>query len=199
MGRSYLVLTACYLLFLGYFVALSALGAAAQSPISPELGDEILGTAKQAAVVGLGEHSLTELDARLFALRIANGALGFVALVFVIFIIYGGFLYMTSQGNEEKTGTAKKVLTRAVIGMIIIGSSYGITKTVSRAMLRTTFESLLTQANSCSTSSGAATCCHEWNAFQNASTNVDASSDDVEEKYDEWQDCQDRAREAVGL
>jgi Type IV secretion system pilin len=41
------------------------------------------------------------------------------AIVAVIFIIYGGFTYTTSQGDPEATGRAKNTLVNAMIGLAI--------------------------------------------------------------------------------
>ena len=44
----------------------------------------------------------------------------FLGAVAVLFIIYGGFQYMTAAGNEKQAETAKQTLTYAVIGLIVI-------------------------------------------------------------------------------
>jgi len=43
-----------------------------------------------------------------------------VGAIAVLFIIYGGILYVTSAGNKEKAEQAKQTLTYAVLGLIII-------------------------------------------------------------------------------
>lgn len=57
-------------------------------------------------------------------------ALTFVGVIFLILVIYGGVMWMTSGGNEEKAGKAKKLIGAAVIGMVIIFSAYVITSYV---------------------------------------------------------------------
>lgn len=47
-------------------------------------------------------------------------ALGFLGLVAVIMIIYGGVTWMTAAGNEERVKKAKQILTYAVIGLSIV-------------------------------------------------------------------------------
>lgn len=42
-----------------------------------------------------------------------------VALVAIGFVIYGGFLYMTSSGEPDRTKTAKDTILNALIGMAI--------------------------------------------------------------------------------
>jgi len=49
---------------------------------------------------------------------------GLGALTLLIFI-YGGFLWFTSAGNEERLTTAKKTLGYAIIGLVVVLGSYG--------------------------------------------------------------------------
>jgi type IV secretory pathway VirB2 component (pilin) len=56
--------------------------------------------------------------------------LGILALIAVVLIIYGGFMWMTSAGNEEKVDKAKKLLIAATIGLGIILGAAGITNYV---------------------------------------------------------------------
>lgn len=50
--------------------------------------------------------------------------LGVIAVVLFGLIVYGGFIIMTSMGEDEKLESGKKVVFNAVIGMIIIISSF---------------------------------------------------------------------------
>jgi len=43
----------------------------------------------------------------------------------VLMIIWGGILYITSGGNKEKTELAKKVITYAIIGILVVVMSLG--------------------------------------------------------------------------
>lgn len=69
-------------------------------------------------------------DLRTFIKNIVNFALGFLGLIAVVIIIYGGFLYVTAAGNEEQAGKAKKAITYPLIGIIIILSSFALVNTV---------------------------------------------------------------------
>lgn len=53
--------------------------------------------------------------------------LGFLGVIFVILLIYAGFVWMTSAGNEEKISKAKKTIITAIIGLAIVLSAYIIT------------------------------------------------------------------------
>jgi hypothetical protein len=68
------------------------------------------------------------------AITIVNYALGFLGIIAVILIIYGGILMVTSAGNEEAVGKAKKIITYAAIGIVIIILSYSIVTFVSNVM-----------------------------------------------------------------
>ncbi|KKR34903.1 MAG: hypothetical protein UT67_C0005G0015 [Candidatus Magasanikbacteria bacterium GW2011_GWA2_40_10] len=69
-------------------------------------------------------------DPRIMAANIIKMALGVLGIIFVVIIVYAGFLWMTAAGEEEKTGKAKKLITNGVIGLIIILSAYAITSFV---------------------------------------------------------------------
>ena len=42
--------------------------------------------------------------------------LSFLGVVLLLYIVYGGFLYMTAGGEEGKVKTAKGVISNAIIG-----------------------------------------------------------------------------------
>jgi hypothetical protein len=62
--------------------------------------------------------------------------LSFLGVIFLCLVLYGGFLWMISAGNESKVLRAKQVLTQAVIGLIIILSAYSITYFVFNALVQ---------------------------------------------------------------
>lgn len=53
--------------------------------------------------------------------------LSFLGVVFLILMIYGGFMWMTSAGNDEQVKKARGVIVAAIIGLIIVVSAYAIT------------------------------------------------------------------------
>lgn len=53
------------------------------------------------------------------------------------YVIYGGYLYISSSGDPSKAATAKKTLTHAFIGLAIAMSSYTIMSTIRIALLGT--------------------------------------------------------------
>ena len=53
--------------------------------------------------------------------------LGLLGVLFLTYLLYAGYHWMTAQGDEKKVDKAKDTLTRAVIGLIIIIAAYSIT------------------------------------------------------------------------
>ena len=66
-------------------------------------------------------------DPRNIVVSIIKIALGFLGTLFLVLIIYAGFLWMTAGGEEEKAGKAKKLIFNGVIGLAIILAAYSIT------------------------------------------------------------------------
>lgn len=61
-----------------------------------------------------------------FAGYIVQVFLSLTGIIFVIYIIYGGFMWLTSGGNEEKITKAKSILRNGIIGLIVIFSAAAI-------------------------------------------------------------------------
>ena len=61
---------------------------------------------------------------------VLGAILSFVGVIFLVLMIYGGILWMTTAGNEEQTGKAKKIIASAVIGLVIVASAYAVTTLV---------------------------------------------------------------------
>ncbi len=70
---------------------------------------------------GLGQADLNDTIG-----AIIRAALGFLGVIAVVIILFGGFKWMTAGGNEEKVGEAKKLIIAGIIGLAIILSAYAI-------------------------------------------------------------------------
>lgn len=64
--------------------------------------------------------------------------LGLLGIILVVLIVYGGYLWMTSMGSEEKVKKAKTLITDAVIGMIILLAAYAISNFVVTQLITAT-------------------------------------------------------------
>jgi hypothetical protein len=56
--------------------------------------------------------------------------LGILGIIFLLLTLYSGFLWMTAAGNPTQVDKAKRLMTQAIIGLVIMLSSYGVTRFV---------------------------------------------------------------------
>lgn len=80
---------------------LGTVGAAAQLPAEPSL----------AKIIG----------------AIVKGLLSLVGVIFLVLVIYGGYLWMIARGNEEEVKKAKDIIRGSIIGLVVVLAAYAIT------------------------------------------------------------------------
>lgn len=68
--------------------------------------------------------------------NIISASLGLLGVLFLAFTVFAGYMYLTAGGDEERVKTAIKYLRNAVIGLIIVLASFGITKWVVNAIVQ---------------------------------------------------------------
>ena len=91
--------------------------------------------------VGLEYGTYTGLgtkDLREGVMAIVNVILGFLGIIAIVIILYGGFIWLTSAGSEDKVGQAKKIITAGIIGLVIIFISYAIATFVITELISAT-------------------------------------------------------------
>lgn len=96
-----------------FFFGLKSVPAFAQAPQNPEFGFEY---AKDVSILGTQ-------DIRITIFKLINVFLGIVGIVFLGFIIYGGYIFMMSRGDANEIERGKRILRNAIIGLIIIFSA----------------------------------------------------------------------------
>ena len=64
--------------------------------------------------------------------NIINGVFGFAAVAAVFFIVISGIKFLTSGGDQEKVGQAKKTMTFALVGLLIILLSFAVIRVVAK-------------------------------------------------------------------
>ena len=94
----------------------------------------------QALDTGLGEFDpgLGQQDIRVIIGNIIRIFLGFLGVIAVIIIIYGGFLWMFAFGREENLKKAQRTIVNGAIGLVIILSAYAIAHFTINAILDAT-------------------------------------------------------------
>lgn len=57
---------------------------------------------------------------------IVNVVLSLLGVLFIVLTVVSGFKWMTAGGNEDQIKSARKNITNAIIGLVIVVSSYAI-------------------------------------------------------------------------
>src|SRR3989344_6966013 len=73
------------------------------------------------AATGLGTRDLKEIISLIIRIF-----LGFLGLIAVVMIIYGGYTWMTAAGNPDNVDKGKKILINAVIGLAVVFIFYAV-------------------------------------------------------------------------
>lgn len=68
--------------------------------------------------------------------RVISILLLFAGAIAVVFLLVGGYQYIASRGNEEAMEAAKKTVTSAVIGIIIIVLAFAIVSIVNTLLTK---------------------------------------------------------------
>lgn len=76
------------------------------------------------------------------ALRTLQMLLGFAPLISVMMMILGGFMWMTSGGDEERLDKAKKTVSSSVVGLVVIILAWAAVQFVTKTTLNATAQGL---------------------------------------------------------
>ena len=74
-----------------------------------------------ASSLGLGNTSLSTMITSIIGL-----IMGFLGVIAVLIILWGGFVWMTAGGEPDKVEKAKKMIYSGIIGLVIIFAAYAI-------------------------------------------------------------------------
>ncbi len=76
----------------------------------------------------------SEADAKVKVGKILNVIYGLIGIIAVVFVIIGGFKYMTSQGEPGRVQQAKNTIMYALIGLAVTLSAFAITNFILQAL-----------------------------------------------------------------
>jgi len=76
-----------------------------------------------------------------FVSNIIKWILGVVGVILVAMFVYGGVMYATSAGNDERVETGKKIMIYAIIGVAIIAAAFIASDYVIKALIPDTTSS----------------------------------------------------------
>ena len=82
----------------------------------------------------LGEANKT-IDIPILIGRVINAILGIVGSLALVMFVYGGLIWMTAAGNQERVKKGGDILMWAAIGLVVIFSAYAMVKFVIEGMI----------------------------------------------------------------
>ncbi len=112
------------LFFLAIIVFFSFLAPKVMAAESDVLGTQIVEN----------DINLESTSPRTVVVKVINIALGLLGIIAVCIVIFAGFKWMTSGGDEDKISEAKKMLKNGVIGLAIILASWGIVTFIFKSL-----------------------------------------------------------------
>ena len=66
---------------------------------------------------------------------IINTVLGFLGILLLCYLLYAGFLWMTSGGSEDNVKKAQTMIKNAIIGLLIIVAAFAISSFVLTSLV----------------------------------------------------------------
>ena len=82
-------------------------------------------------IIGETQVFCSGTEAALWAIKIL---LAFSGTTAILFLIFGGYLYLTSGGSDEQAEKGKKVLVNSIIGLVVIVMSTAIVTIISSTL-----------------------------------------------------------------
>ena len=110
---------------LSFLVVLPLFNNFAQAQCDPKSGDPMGCIPKDV---------YTDKSIQNILIDIIDASLSLLFLVVLGFMIYGGYFWMTSMGNEEKVKKSKQILTASAIGLLIVLASLSIVNLIVGAI-----------------------------------------------------------------
>jgi len=66
--------------------------------------------------------------------------LSLIGVIFLILMIYGGYLWMTAAGADEKIKRSQSMISSAVIGLVVVVAAYAISSFVMTSLEKGTIK-----------------------------------------------------------
>jgi hypothetical protein len=76
------------------------------------------------------EPPATLSDLEIYFSRFVSVAIEFGGIVLFVMLLIGGFNYLTSGGNPQQAEAAKKTITYAIFGIVLLAMSFLILKLI---------------------------------------------------------------------
>ncbi len=124
---------------------------------------------KTAEPTGIEKEDVTEVLA-----RVIKTLLSIAGLIFFILMVYGGMVWMTAQGNDDRVEKGRKIVTQAVIGIAIMAASFGATNFIQKRVVEQQTSRSSEEKARTKLDEGPGVCCKDWTSSE-AGRDADAA------------------------
>lgn len=122
ISKRFRSLAAPLMLVMSVGMSVAPLAVSAQGSAGTGLGGALSNGLTKAAPKELqGSTDLNQIIGNLI-----GAVIGFLGVVLFLYLLYGGFLWMTAGGDTNQVKTATTTIRNAIIGLVIIALSYAI-------------------------------------------------------------------------
>ena len=114
---------------------IATIGAALAAPLAAFAAYDAgsTGLTATASQAGLGA---TPADLSVVIGTVIKTALGVVGVVFLVLMVYAGYIWMIARGDEAKVEKAKDTIVNCIIGIVIVVGAYAITSFIVNALAK---------------------------------------------------------------
>lgn len=109
------------------FVATMPVASTDNTATITNLSDKLKGYEPTVGLTAGSKTDVLERPALILVGNVIKMLLTFVGVIFFVFVLYAGILWMTAGGNEEQISKAMKILFQSVVGLTIVIFAYAIT------------------------------------------------------------------------
>lgn len=122
-------------LLLGILMAAAfALPVLAQNPANPPAPDPTYGLNTTGGAAGF-DTSQDKSDLNRIMGLVINWGFTMFGFVFFMFMLVGGYLWLTAGSNEEKVNKAKTIIGTSISGLLIVFMAYALARAVVDALI----------------------------------------------------------------
>jgi len=123
MKKILIIIVSCLFLLSNFIVFSVCLAAEPSSPFDKGLEETAKGTGhKDLPAPWSDSKNLPQAIG-----KVIGAVLSFVGVIFLILMIYGGYIWMLARGNEQEVEKAKNIIQNALIGLVIVLAAYIVT------------------------------------------------------------------------
>lgn len=121
---------------IGFFGMASLVLAAADCTGSTCALNGLDNTADKAGLMDLGNENSASAYLPTRVGELIGIVLAFTGTVFFLLVVYGGFLWMTAQGDSAQVKKGKEIIINAILGLVLVFSAYAITSFVGQNVVK---------------------------------------------------------------